>query len=165
MDTIVYPGTFDPVTKGHIDIIERGSRMCSRLVVAVAAIAYKEQLWPLDERVRMVRLATRHLPNVSVEGFDGLLVHFMAGVGSHIMLRGLRPVGDFDYEVQFAWANHRLDPRVEIVYLMSSQEQFVVSSTLVKQMYEGGGDIRALVPEEVADLVMQGLSRTRGGTT
>ncbi len=165
MDTIVYPGTFDPVTKGHVDIIERGARLCGRLIVAVAVIAYKAEVWSLDERVQMVRLATQHLPNVVVEGFDGLLVDFMARSGSRVMLRGLRPVGDFDYEVQFAWANHWLDPNIEIMYLMSSQEQFVVSSTLVKQMYDGGGDVRALVPENAADLVMRGLSRAKGGTT
>jgi pantetheine-phosphate adenylyltransferase len=161
METIVYPGTFDPVTNGHIDIIERGARLCDRLVVGVAAIAYKMPIWSLEERVDMVRIATRHVPNVEVEGFDDLLVHFMRRKDAHIMLRGLRPVSDFDYEVQFAWANRHLDPIVDIIYLMSSQEHFVVSSTLVKQMFDGGGDIRDLVPESVAERVVRGLSLAR----
>ncbi len=164
MDTIVYPGTFDPVTRGHIDIIERGARLCNRLVVGVAGIAYKNLIWSLDERVDMVRLATHHIANVSVEGFDDLLVRFMQRQGARMMLRGLRPISDFDYEVQFAWANRHLDPNVDIIYLMSSQEHFLVSSTLIKQMYEGGGDIRDLVPASVADRIVLGLSRARGGT-
>lgn len=164
MDTIVYPGTFDPVTRGHVDIIERGARLCDRLVVGVAAIAYKAPAWSLEERVDMVRLATSHLANVSVEGFDDLLVHFMERHGARTMLRGLRPVLDFDYEVQFAWANRHLDPDIDIIYLMSSQEHILVSSTLIKQMYEGGGDIRDLVPASVADRIVLGLSRAKGGT-
>jgi pantetheine-phosphate adenylyltransferase len=161
METIVYPGTFDPVTNGHIDVIERGARLCDRLVVGVAAIAYKMPIWSLEERVDMVRIATRHIPNVEVESFDDLLVHFMRRKDARIMLRGLRPVSDFDYEVQFAWANRHLDPIVDIIYLMSSQEHFVVSSTLVKQMFDGGGDIRDLVPESVAERVVRGLSLAR----
>jgi pantetheine-phosphate adenylyltransferase len=159
MDTIVYPGTFDPVTNGHVDIIERGARLCSRFVVGVAAIAYKVPIWSLEERVDMVHIATQHIPNVVVEGFDDLLVHFMQRMDAHIMLRGLRPVSDFDYEVQFAWANRHLDPAIDIIYLMSSQEHFVVSSTLIKQMYDGGGDIHGLVPDSVEERVINGLSR------
>jgi pantetheine-phosphate adenylyltransferase len=163
MDKIVYPGTFDPVTRGHVDIIERGARLCGHLIVGVAGIAYKSPMWSLDERVDMVRSATRHVPNVVVEGFDDLVVHFMKRVGTNIMLRGLRPVLDFDREVQLAWANRYLDPNVDVVYLMSSQEHFFVSSTLIKQMFEGGGDIRDLVPASVADRIVLGLSRARGG--
>jgi pantetheine-phosphate adenylyltransferase len=163
MDTIVYPGTFDPVTRGHVDIIERGARLCDHLVVGVAAIAYKTAIWSLDDRVDMVRSATQHIPNVVVQGFEDLVVHFMRRVGANIMLRGLRPVADFDYEVQFTWANRHLDPNVDIIYLMSSQEHFLVSSTLVKQMYEGGGDIRDLVPASVADRIVLGLTEARGG--
>jgi pantetheine-phosphate adenylyltransferase len=163
MDTIVYPGTFDPVTNGHVDVIERGARLCDQLVVGVAAISYKTPIWSLSERVAMVRDATRHLANVEVEGFDDLLVHFMQRHGACFMLRGLRPVSDFEYEVQFAWANRHLDPTVDIVYLMSSQDHFFVSSTLIKQIYEGGGNIRDLVPPAVADRIVAGLSRVRGG--
>lgn len=163
MDTIVYPGTFDPVTNGHVDVIERGARLCDQLVVGVAAISYKTPIWSLSERVAMVRDATRHLANVEVEGFDDLLVHFMQRHGARFMLRGLRPVSDFDYEVQFAWANRHLDPTVDIVYLMSSQDHFFVSSTLIKQIYEGGGNIRDLVPPAVADRIVEGLLRARGG--
>lgn len=165
MDTIVYPGTFDPVTRGHVDIIERGARLCDQLVVGVARIAYKSTIWSLDERIDMVRLATAHIANVQVEGFDDLLVHFMQRHGAHVMLRGLRPILDFDYEVQFAWANRHLDPEVDIIYLMSSQEHFLVSSTLVKQMHDGGGDIRDLVPESIADRIVEGLSRAGGRST
>ena len=127
-------------------------------------MAYKSPMWSLDERVDMVRSATMHIPNVVVEGFEDLVVHFMKRVGTNIMLRGLRPVSDFDHEVQLAWANRHLDPNVDIIYLMSSQEHFFVSSTLVKQMYEGGGDVRDLLPASVADRIVLGLSRARGGT-
>ncbi len=161
MNTIVYPGTFDPVTNGHVDVIERGARLCDLLIVGVAAISYKKPVWSLEERVDMVRAATRHVSNVEVEGFDDLLVHFMQRKHAHIMLRGLRPVSDFHNEVQFAWANRHLDPNVDIIYLMSSQEQFIVSSSLVKQMFDGGGDIRDLVPESVADRIVKGLSQVR----
>jgi len=161
MDTIVYPGTFDPVTNGHLDVIERGAHLCNRLVVGVAAVAYKDPTWSLSERVAMVRTATRYIPNVEVEGFEDLLVHFMQRKGAHIMLRGLRPVMDFDYEVQFAWANRHLDATIDIIYLMSSEEHFVVSSTLIKQMFDGGGDIHDLVPDSIADEVVRGLSRAR----
>ncbi|MCX6063798.1 MAG: pantetheine-phosphate adenylyltransferase [Caldiserica bacterium] len=164
MDTVVYPGTFDPVTRGHVDVVERGARLCERLVVGVAGMAYKSPMWSLDERVDMVRSATMHIPNVVVEGFDDLVVRFMKRKGTNIMLRGLRPVSDFDYEVQLAWANRHLDPDIEIIYLMSSQEHFFVSSTLVKQMYEGGGDVHDLLPAGVADRIVLGLSRAKGGT-
>jgi len=164
METIVYPGTFDPVTRGHLDVIERGARLCNQLVVGVASTVYKDSLWTLEERVDMMRSATRDIQSVVVEGFDGLVVHFMKRVGASIMLRGLRPVSDFEYEVQLAWANKHLDHNIDIVYLMSSPEHSFVSSTLIKQMYEGGGDIRDLVPEAVADRIVLGLSRARGGT-
>ena len=164
MDTVVYPGTFDPVTRGHVDVVERGARLCERLVVGVAGMAYKSPMWSLDERVDMVRSATMHIPNVVVEGFDDLVVRFMKRKGTNVMLRGLRPVSDFDYEVQLAWANRHLDPDIEIIYLMSSQEHFFVSSTLVKQMYEGGGDVHDLLPAGVADRIVLGLSRAKGGT-
>ncbi|MCX6085633.1 MAG: pantetheine-phosphate adenylyltransferase [Caldiserica bacterium] len=164
MITVVYPGTFDPVTRGHVDVVERGARLCERLVVGVAGMAYKSPMWSLDERVDMVRHATAHIPNVVVEGFDDLVVRFMRRMGTNIMLRGLRPVSDFDYEVQLAWANRHLDPDIEIIYLLSSQEHFFVSSTLVKQMYEGGGDVHDLLPAGVADRIVLGLSRAKGGT-
>jgi len=164
MITVVYPGTFDPVTRGHVDVIERGARLCERLVVGVAGMAYKSLMWSLDERVDMVRIATAHIPNVVVEGFDDLVVRFMKRMGTNTMLRGLRPVSDFEYEVQLSWANRHLDPDIEIIYLMSSQEHFFVSSTLVKQMYEGGGDVHDLLPAGVADKIVLGLSRAKGGT-
>jgi len=164
METIVYPGTFDPVTRGHLDVIERGARLCSQLVVGVASMVYKDSLWTHEERVDMVRCATRDIPNVVVEGFDGLVVNFMKRMGASIMLRGLRPVSDFEYEVQLAWANKHLDHDIDIIYLMSSPEHSFVSSTLIKQMYAGGGDIRDLVPEAVADRIVLGLSRAGGGT-
>ena len=165
MDTIVYPGTFDPVTRGHVDIIERGARLCDRLVVGVAGIAYKSPIWSLDERVDMVRARDAAHPECRGGRFRRPCWSTSCSAqGAIIMLRGLRPVSDFDYEVQLAWANRHLDPNIDIIYLMSSQEHFFVSSTLIKQMYEGGGDIRDLVPASVADRIVLGLSRARGGT-
>ncbi|MDO9100345.1 MAG: pantetheine-phosphate adenylyltransferase [Caldisericota bacterium] len=163
MKTIVYPGTFDPVTNGHLDIIERGSLLCDGLVVAVAAVSEKSPVWSLNERVAMMHQATRHLSNVTVEGFDGLLVRFMRKVGARVMLRGLRQVGDFEREVQFSWGNRFLDPDVEVMYLMSSKDYAIVSSSLVKEIHRAGGDVRALVPDAVAEEVVAGLSRAIGG--
>jgi pantetheine-phosphate adenylyltransferase len=149
--TAVYPGTFDPVTNGHLDIIERATRLCSRLVVGVAINIGKGPLFPLEERVELVRaetdaIAARTGVKVEVVPFDGLLIAFARAMGARMILRGLRAVSDFDYEFQMAGMNHRLDPEIETVFLMASETHQFISSRFVKEIARLGGDVSSFVP-------------------
>jgi pantetheine-phosphate adenylyltransferase len=148
----VYPGTFDPVTKGHLDIICRAARFLDRLVVGVAVNAGKGPLFPLEERVELVRaetqgIAARAGAPVEVVPFDGLLVGFARQVGASVVVRGLRAVSDFDYEFQMAGMNHRLAEEVETVFLMASETNQFISSRFVKEIAQLGGDIASFVPK------------------
>ena len=150
--TGVYPGTFDPVTNGHLDIIERAARILDRLVVGVAMNAGKGPLFPLEERVELVRaetvaIAARTGTRVEVVPFEGLLIGFARQVGAGVIIRGLRAVSDFDYEFQMAGMNHRLDPGVETVFLMASETHQFISSRFVKEIARLGGDVASFVPK------------------
>ncbi len=157
--TGLYPGTFDPVTNGHLDIVRRAARLVDRLVVGVAANAGKGPLFAHDERVALLRdelaLArdTIECP-VEVQGFDGLLVDFARSVGARTLFRGLRAVADFDYEVQMFGMNNRLDPNIDTVFLVASERNRFVASRLVKEIAQLGGDISSFVPPQT-------LERTR----
>lgn len=147
----LYPGTFDPVTNGHLDVIGRGARLLDRLVVGVAINAGKGPLFPLEDRVELVRaetdkIAARSRCEVIVQPFTGLLVHFARQVGAQMILRGLRAVTDFDYEFQMTGMNHRLDPEIETVFLMASETNQFISSRFVKEIAMLGGDISSFVP-------------------
>ena len=147
----VYPGTFDPVTNGHLDIIDRAARVLDRLVVGVAMNAGKGPLFPLEERVELVRaetaaIAARTGTQVEVVPFEGLLIGFAHQVGAGVIVRGLRAVSDFDYEFQMAGMNHRLDPKVETVFLMASETHQFISSRFVKEIARLGGDVTTFVP-------------------
>ena len=147
----LYPGTFDPVTNGHIDVIGRAARLVDRLVVGVAINAGKGPLLPLEERVELVRaetdkIAARSRCEVIVQPFTGLLVHFARQVGAQMILRGLRAVTDFDYEFQMTGMNHRLDPEIETVFLMASETNQFISSRFVKEIAQLGGDVSSFVP-------------------
>jgi pantetheine-phosphate adenylyltransferase len=147
----VYPGTFDPVTNGHLDIIDRAARVLDRLVVGVAMNAGKGPLFPLEERVELVRaetaaIAARTGTQVQVVPFEGLLIGFAHQVGAGVIVRGLRAVSDFDYEFQMAGMNHRLDPKVETVFLMASETHQFISSRFVKEIARLGGDVTTFVP-------------------
>jgi pantetheine-phosphate adenylyltransferase len=149
--TAVYPGTFDPVTNGHLDIIERATRLCSHLVVGVAINIGKAPLFPLEERVELVRaetdaIAARTGTRVEVVPFDGLLIAFARAMGARAIVRGLRAVSDFDYEFQMAGMNHRLDPEIETVFLMASENHQFISSRFVKEIARLGGDVSSFVP-------------------
>lgn len=146
----VYPGTFDPITNGHTDIINRGLRVFDKVYVAVAANPQKHPVLPLDERVELVRLATKEIPRVEVEPFHGLLVDFVRQHGAHAVIRGLRAVSDFEFELQMALMNRYLDQRVETVFLMPSQEYIYLTSTIIKEVARLGGDLTGLVHPEVA---------------
>ena len=147
----VYPGTFDPITNGHLDIIGRAARVLDRLVIGVAESAGKGPLFTLPERVELVRaeadlIARRTGSAIEVVSFQGLLVHFARRAGAQVIIRGLRAVTDFDYEFQMAGMNYRLDPEIEIVFLMASERHQFISSSLVKEIARLGGDVSSFVP-------------------
>ena len=147
----LYPGTFDPITNGHLDIISRAARMFDRLVVGVARNAGKAPLFPIDERVELVQAELQALTDrtgtaLVVRPFDSLLIGFAHEVGANVIVRGLRAVSDFDYEFQMAGMNYRLDSNVETVFLMASERHQFISSRFVKEIAQLGGDISSFVP-------------------
>jgi pantetheine-phosphate adenylyltransferase len=144
--TALYPGSFDPPTNGHLDLIERGARLFGRLIVAVLRNTEKAPLFTTGERVEMLREATRSIPHVEVAEFEGLLVDFARQCGASAVLRGIRAISDYEYEMQMALMNRRLDPQVETVFLMPAEAYSYVSSRLIKEVYRLGGSIQGLVP-------------------
>ncbi len=152
---IIYPGTFDPITNGHTDLVERASRMFSHVVVAVAESPRKKPLFSLEQRVYLATTVLGHLQNVSVVGFNSLLIAFLKQQNAHIVLRGLRAVSDFEYEFQLANMNRQLDSSIETVFLTPSEHLSYISSTLVREIALHGGDIRKFVAPNVADALCQ----------
>jgi len=148
--TACYPGTFDPITLGHVDIVKRASRIFERVVVVVANPVHKKSLFSLEERVRMVEESVANLPNVEVRTLESkLLMDFCKDNNIGIVIRGMRAVSDFEYEFKMAWMNRKLFPEIEVVFLLPSEEYTYLSSTLVKEIATLGGDISPLVPEPV----------------
>lgn len=145
----VYTGTFDPVHLGHLDAIERGSRLFDRLVVGVGINPDKATLFDIDERVELLRVVTAGLPNVEVRKFEGLAVRFVRDLGARIMLRGLRTLSDMEYEFTMSLMNANLDPEIETVFLMAKEEFSHVSSSLLRQIAKLGGDLTKFLPEPV----------------
>ena len=142
----VYPGTFDPVTNGHLDLIQRALAIFSRVIVGVAVDPGKETLFPVEERVDFLRRATRRWAKVRVEPFGGLAVSFARKRGARVIIRGLRMLSDFEYEFQMALTNRRLDSGIETVFLMPSAEYSYISSRLIKEAAGLGADVRGLIP-------------------
>jgi pantetheine-phosphate adenylyltransferase len=151
----VFPGTFDPVTLGHIDLIERGAKLFDRMIVAVAKGEEKRPLFSLEERVSMIKGCIKSYANVDVQGFDTLLADFMKTVGGQVILRGLRVVGDFDYELQMAQVNAVLAPGVETLYMMASSRYLGLASRHVRDVARFGGDVSLFVPQMVSDALAQ----------
>ncbi len=149
--TAIYPGTFDPPTNGHIDIIARALRLFQNVIVAVSPNQRKTPLFSLDERIAMIREATGHMPNLSVEAFEGLLVTYVRKKKATAIIRGIRAVSDFEYEFQMALMNRKLDLSVETIFLMPSQEYCYLSSSLIKEVAALGGNITDLVPKIVSE--------------
>lgn len=149
----IYPGTFDPLTLGHMDLIERASRIFDKVIVAVAVSSRKQTVFTVEERVEMARLATRELSNVSVVSFEGLLVEFVRTQKVHVVLRGLRAFSDFEYEFQMALSNRKLAPEIETVFLMPKETYSYISSSTVREIAERGGDIRGFVPRAVEAVI------------
>lgn len=145
----VYPGTFDPVTNGHIDIITRASKLFPELVVAVASSSAKHPFFPIDTRIELIKNALGNLPGVSVVGFNNLLIDFVKEQGAGIILRGLRAVNDFEYEFQLAGMNRKLSQEIETLFLTPSEHLMFISSSLVREIVSFGGDVSQFVPNSV----------------
>ena len=155
MRLAVYPGTFDPITRGHTDIVSRSLGIFDRLVVAVAPNPRKGALLSLEERVELAKIATKEFPNVEVESFNGLLVEYVRQRGAHAIIRGLRAVSDFEHEFQMALLNRKLDEQLETVFLMPSEEYSYLTSSIVKELALFGGELEAFLIPEVAKRLRQ----------
>jgi pantetheine-phosphate adenylyltransferase len=145
----VYPGSFDPLTNGHVDIIERGARLFDRIIVAIAVNAEKSPMFTMAERVDIVREVFRNHPNVEVDTFEGLLVNYVARRRANVIVRGLRAVSDFEYEMQMALMNRELAGSLETVFMMPAAQYSFISSRLIKEVFALGGKVHGLVPELV----------------
>ena len=155
----VYPGSFDPLTNGHLDLIERSLRIFDELIVAVVPNPAKTALFSDAERVEMIREATRHLRRIEVQVFEGLLVDFVARAGAGAIVRGLRAISDFEYEFQMALMNRKLQERVETVFLMPHEAYSYISSRLIKEVAAYGGTVTGLVPPSVEKRLVEKLAR------
>jgi len=153
--TVVYPGTFDPVTNGHIDLVQRAAKLFERVVVAVATSEKKAPLFSLEERVSLLQESLRQIPAAEVVPFQGLLIDFVTAQQSHCVLRGLRAVADFEYEFQLANMNRAMNPEFESVFLTPSAELSYISSSLVREIASLGGDISGFVTPNVAQALKQ----------
>jgi len=155
----VYPGSFDPITNGHVDLISRGALLFDKLVVAVLRNTAKQALFTAEERVAMLREVARDFLNVEVDCFDGLLVDYAARKGATVLLRGIRAISDYEYELQMALMNRRLRPEIETVFLMAGEAYSFISSRLVKEVVALGGDVSGLVPPLVEARLRERLPR------
>ncbi len=158
MDKVaIYPGSFDPITNGHLDVVRRAARLYDRVLIAVAEDTDKTSLFTLDERIALVRQTVRGLRNVSVEGFSGLLVKFARRKRAAVIVRGLRAVSDFEYELQLALFNREMDSKIETIFLTPKQDLAFVSSRMVKQIAMLGGQVNGFVPQAVKQALKRKL--------
>ncbi len=155
--TVICPGSFDPVTLGHVDIISRASRMFDTVIVAVLVNMEKRPSFTIDERIEFLKLATKDLNNVEIVGFSGLLAEYARKRNATAVVKGLRAVSDFEYEFQMALTNKKLAPELETVFLTTDQQYMFLSSSIVKQIASLGGDIRQFVPEAIHDIIVERL--------
>jgi len=149
MRTAIYPGSFDPLTNGHLDVIQRATKLFDRVIVAVAASESKQPLFSLEERVELVAQGVRHLPNVEADSFEGLLVRYVERRGAQAVVRGLRAISDFEFEFQMALMNRKLNERIETIFMMPKDTYTFLSSRIVKEIARLGGDVSAFVPAHV----------------
>ena len=155
MKTAIYPGTFDPITYGHLDIIERASKLFDQVIVAVGLNPRKSTLFSVEERLQMIEAVASHLPNISCDSFDGLLVDFARRSKASIMIRGLRAISDFEYEFQMALVNRKLQESMVTIFLMPGEKYTYLNSSIVKEVARYGGDISAFVPAEISEAIFK----------
>src|SRR5213596_2557306 len=161
MRTAIYPGSFDPLTNGHLDVIQRATKLFDGVIVAVAKSESKHPLFTLDERVEMVTQAVRHLTSVEADSFDGLLVEYVERRKAQAVVRGLRAVSDFEFEFQLALMNRKLNERIETIFMMPKDTYTFLSSRIVKEIARLGGDVSAFVPLHVKEALTRKLTGTR----
>jgi pantetheine-phosphate adenylyltransferase len=157
--TAIYPGTFDPVTNGHVDLVRRSCVIFDRVIVSIAPSPRKGPLFGIEERIAMMREATKDIRGVEVEAFQGLLVEHVIAKGANAIIRGLRAVSDFEYELQMALMNRRLSDEVETVFMMPSEEYSFLTSSVIKEVAGYGGNVDGLVPPNVAKLLREKFGR------
>ena len=155
----VYPGSFDPITVGHMDIIRRASRIFDRVIVAVLHNPAKKGCFPLEQRLTMIEKACADLPTVSADAFDGLLVEYLKKTGAQVVVRGLRAVTDFEAEFQMAQVNHQVSPEMETLFMMTLPEHAYISSSVVRELATFGRDVTQFVPVEILDEVREHFSK------
>lgn len=160
-NTAIYPGTFDPITNGHLSIVKRALRIFDKLIIAILINAHKSPLFSIEERVEMITHAIKGTTNVEIDTFEGLLVDYAIRKDSNVILRGLRAMSDFEYEFQLALINRKLNRNVESVFLMTDYRWFYTSSTIIKEAASLGGDIRGLVPEIVQRKLKEKFSKLK----
>jgi pantetheine-phosphate adenylyltransferase len=151
----VYPGSFDPLTNGHVDIITRGARIFDRIIVAILINAEKAPLFSMEERLKIAREVFKDFPNVEVDTFEGLLVDYVERRRAHVIVRGLRAVSDFEFEFQMALMNRRLNGKIETVFMMPAEQYSYISSRLIKEVFSLGGQVHGLVPDTVEERLRQ----------
>jgi len=159
MKTIVYPGTFDPITNGHIDLVERASRLFGKVVIGIASSRQKSPLFSIEERIHLATDCLKHVPNVEIHGFDSLLVDFVKEFNADAIMRGLRAVSDFEYEFQLANMNRALSPEIESIFLTPSEKFSYISSSLVREICSLKGDVSQFVPSNVAEALADRLQK------
>ncbi len=157
----VYPGSFDPITNGHVNLIERALQIFDKLIVAVASNPNKTGLFTFEERVDMIQIALKHDPRLTVASFDGLLVDFVASQGASVIIRGLRALSDFEYEFQMTLMNRKLNRKIDTMFLMTGYKWFYTSSKIIKEAASLGGSVRGLVPEIVHQRLKEKLPAYR----
>jgi pantetheine-phosphate adenylyltransferase len=163
MRTVIYPGSFDPVTNGHLDVIQRAARLFDRVIVAVANNDSKQPLFTLEERRQLVSQATRSMANVETDSFDGLLIDYARARRAHAIIRGLRAVSDFEFEFQLALINRRMNEAVETIFLMPRETYTFLSSRIVKEICRLGGDVSPFVPPPVLRALEGKFGAARAG--
>jgi pantetheine-phosphate adenylyltransferase len=157
----IYPGSFDPITNGHLDLIQRGSRMFDRLIVSILRNDAKQALFSVEDRMEMLREVVAVYPNVTVDSFEGLLVEHAAAQSASVLLRGIRAISDYEYELQMALMNRRLAPELETVFMMANESYSFISSRLVKEVFGLGGNISGLVPPSVEERLRRRMANTK----
>jgi pantetheine-phosphate adenylyltransferase len=157
--TFVYPGSFDPVTNGHLDIINRASKICDKLIVLVSVNTSKIPTFSIEERLELLNLSVGKRDNIEITSFSGLLVDFMRKVNAKTIIKGLRAISDFEYEMQMALLNHHMNSEIDTLFMMTSIENSFLSSSAIKAVAVNGGKINDFVPEQIADIIIRKLKK------